>query len=410
MLRRGILGTLLGLVLAASPAPAKEPVLSVPAAGGTLHLDVPWPAGIAGDTAASWTLVEGDAVYPADRHPAIGPDGTAREGASRLIAAVPPRPGATGPRRLTLRPASGDAWRSRFRIVPEGANALRVSEGDRPVFAYNFGTVPAPAGVPADRARAAYVHPIWGLDGEVLTDDFPKDHYHHRGLFWGWPHVTVGDEPTRDLWALDGLRHGFDGWLARHAGAAAAVLGVQNRWLSNAADPVATERVWLTLYPAEGDTQAIDLRYTLIPGAKPITLAGAEGKSYGGITLRFGPRPERETTILSDRGDTPDDLPMTRLAWADLSARFDGRTHPSGIALLVAPDHPDFPPEWLTRHYGALCVGWPGVKAKTLPPGAPVTLRYRLVIHRGAGDRARLAAAQALFAAEAAAGWETAGD
>jgi hypothetical protein len=407
------------LGLAVAPAPAKGPVLSVPANDGTLHLDVPWPKGVEvprrsrfeGDGTA-WMLVEGDAAYPADRLAAIGPDGMRRDGAFRLVASIPPRAGATGPRKLTLRPATEqEAGKSRFLVMPlEGSKTLGVFEDRRPVFFYNHGTISAPAGVPAERSRSSYVHPIWGLDGEILTDDFPKDHYHHRGLFWGWPHVTVGDEPQRDNWLVQGLRHAFTGWLDQHAGPAVAVLGVQNAWVTDEGRSVADERVWLTLYPAEGDAQAIDLRYTLIPGAKPITLAGAEGKSYGGVTIRFGPRPEKETTIISDRGDTADDLPMTRLAWADLSAKFDGRPNPSGIALLVAPDHPDFPPEWLTRHYGALCVGWPGVKARTLPPGEPVTLRYRLVIHRGAGDRARLAAAQARFAAEAAAVWETAGD
>jgi sugar/nucleoside kinase (ribokinase family) len=33
-----------------------------------------------------------------------------------------------------------------------------------------------PEGVPEDRRRSCYIHPIYGLDGQVLTDDFPKDH------------------------------------------------------------------------------------------------------------------------------------------------------------------------------------------------------------------------------------------
>jgi hypothetical protein len=394
---------LLGLLV--SPLRAEPPVLAVPVVGGTLHVEVPWPADAPGE-GVSWQLWEGETAFPAERLPAIRPDGQPDPQRFRLLATIPPRAGASGTRRLTLRPEAADTTGSRFRFEPEGTRSLRLSEGDRPVFVYNFDTIPAPPGVPADRARAAYVHPIWGLDGEILTDDFPKDHYHHRGLFWSWPHVTVGDEPRRDLWALSGIRHGFVDWLARHEGTVAAVLGVQNAWLVEDR-PVLDERVWLTVYPARGDEQVVDLRCTFIPKAKPITLAGAEGKSYGGVTLRFGPRPAKETTILSDRGDTPDDLPMTRLSWADLSAKFDGRAVPSGIALLVAPEHPDFPPEWLTRHYGALCVGWPGVTPKTLPAGEPVTLRYRLIIHRGPGDRVRLAGAQGRFAAEATATWET---
>lgn len=406
MIRRAGLLWLLALSLTVATTRAATPLLSIPAVEGTLHVDLPWPAGAPGE-GTSWRLVEGETSYPADRLPRIRPDGTPDPNQFRLLAAIPARDGASGLRRLELRPADGTTPVSRFQITPDGPRSLRLREGNRPVFVYNFDTIPAPPGVPADRARAAYVHPIWGLDGEILTDDFPKDHYHHRGLFWAWPHVTVGDEPKRDLWALSGIRHGFVTWLARHQGTSSAVLGVHNAWLVEDR-PVLDERIWLTVYPAQGDEQVIDLRCTFVPRGKPITLAGAEGKSYGGVTLRFGPRPERETTILSDRGDTPDDLPMTRLSWADLSARFDGRSTASGIALLVAPDHPDFPPEWLTRHYGALCVGWPGVTPKTLPAGEPTTLRYRLIIHRRPGDRARLTAAQGGFADEAAATWESA--
>lgn len=402
MFRQG--AWILLLAVGALPARAAVPVLSIPATDGTLHVEIAWPAGAEGE-GASWQLVEGNASFPAERLAAIQADGRPDPSQTRLVAAIPSRSGATGTRKLELRASGGEA--PRFQITPEGSRSLRIREGDRPVFIYNFDTIPAPEGVPADRARAAYVHPIWGLDGERLTDDFPRDHYHHRGLFWAWPHVTVEGEPKHDLWALSGIRHRFETWLSRHEGTGAGVLGVENTWrVGDLA--VMDERVWLTVYPAEPNQQVIDLRATWVPRDKPITLAGAEGKSYGGVTLRFGPRPEKETTILSSLGDTPDDLPMTRLSWADLSARFDGRSSPSGIALLVAPDHPDFPPEWLTRHYGALCVGWPGVKPKTLPAGVPVTLRYRLLVHRGAGDHARLAAAESRFKVESAATWESA--
>src|SRR5688572_23793673 len=64
--------------------------------------------------------------------------------------------------------------------------SVALFENRRPVFVYNHGKIQEPA-APAARPRSTYVHPIYGLDGEVLTDDFPKDHDYHRGLFWGWP-------------------------------------------------------------------------------------------------------------------------------------------------------------------------------------------------------------------------------
>ena len=49
----------------------------------------------------------------------------------------------------------------------------------------------------------------------------------------------------------------------------------------------------------------------------------------------------------------------------------------------MAPDHPDFPPTWLTRHYGCLCLGWPGIKPATFNPDTVIRCGYRVWIHRG---------------------------
>ncbi|UCF15923.1 MAG: PmoA family protein, partial [Phycisphaerales bacterium] len=41
--------------------------------------------------------------------------------------------------------------------------------------------------------RANYIHPLYGLDGQVLTEDFPRDHPHHRGVFWAWHQLWLSD-------------------------------------------------------------------------------------------------------------------------------------------------------------------------------------------------------------------------
>jgi len=50
-------------------------------------------------------------------------------------------------------------------------------------------------------SRANYIHPLYGLDGEILTEDFPADHLHHRGIFWAWHQVWLGDKRLGDPWA-----------------------------------------------------------------------------------------------------------------------------------------------------------------------------------------------------------------
>lgn len=289
-------------------------------------------------------------------------------------------------------PVAAGAARFEFLLLNE--RELEVREGEQRVFVYNFGPQ-LRSNAPPQFARSAYLHPLWGPDGEVLTDDFPADHFHHRGVFWAWPHVRSGEQEA-DLWTLKGIRHEFERWLCQETRRGCGLLGVQNAWRLGARK-VAEEEVWFRVWPATREGRALDVELVLKAVESPLTLRGAEGKSYGGLTVRFAPR-TGAPVITVPGGRSTNDLLVTRLPWADYSARFGGQWSPSGITVLVAPQHPDFPPEWMTRHYGALCVGWPGVQARTLPVGERVRLRYRLWIHRGAPDVGALQAVYDRFA------------
>jgi hypothetical protein len=179
---------------------------------------------------------------------------------------------------------------------------------------------------------------------------------------------------------LKGIRHEFVRWLDRKADKDGAVLSVENGWFVQDKQ-VVSEQVRFRVLPATAEGQAIDVDLVWTPIEKPVTLRGAEGKSYGGLTLRFAPR-KGETIITTRDGVTPKDLPITRLPWADLTAQFAGALAKSGAAIFVDPSHPNYAPEWLTRHYGVLCVGWPGVNEQTFSVGQPIHCRYRVWIHR----------------------------
>ena len=94
---------------------------------------------------------------------------------------------------------------------------------------------------------------------------------------------------------------------------------------------------------------------------------------------------------------------MTTLPWSDLSGDLSPNRI-SGAAVFVHPKHPDFPPEWMTRDYGVLAVGWPGVKAQTVEPGQTVTCRYRIWLHRGNPEAAEIQKAYDAFCATLQAG------
>jgi hypothetical protein len=393
--------------LAAEPAPASE-LLAIPAQPVRMNLAVKLPSGPRLDDKQRWQLAElgapdGQPPIPVEIVTGHLDDGSKSTDAQTLVCSIPSRAGATETRRFRLSEASApvSAMTPAFHFTAVTEKSLGVWEGNRPVFVYNHGIL-SKEGVPADRNRSTYLHPVYGLDGEVLTDDFPKDHYHHRGLFWAWPHVRI-DGLNYDLWDVRGIYQRFERWLDRRPGASAAVLGVENGWYIGD-QKMMQERVWFTVYPATASGQVIDLDCTWIPTEKAVTLAGAEEKSYGGLTLRYAPR--TDTVITTPLGNKSEDLAMTRLPWADLSARFTGAREPSGAAIFIGPDHPDYPPTWLTRHYGALCVGWPGVTPATFQPGQRIQCRYRIWIHRGSPAKADLEQAYQAYSAARNAHWQ----
>lgn len=278
---------------------------------------------------------------------------------------------------LEFQPASSQKSPFTFRAFDD--KSLAIWDHDRPVLVYNHGPIQSPR-FPAAASHTAYIHPIYGLDGETLTDDFPKDHVYHRGLYWAWPHIKVGDHDEVDLWSLRGIRIQFQDWLARETASDHALLAVENAWVAGT-QKIMREIVRVKVHPAEADSRAIDLEFAWTPIDQPITLWGAPGKSYGGLTLRFAPR--GETQITTPQGRSTQDLLMTKLPWVDFSDAFKAPGQLSGAAIFVHPDHPAFPPEWMTRHYGVLAVGYPGVTPQTFPAHQTFTCRYRIWLHRG---------------------------
>jgi hypothetical protein len=395
--------------LHASPvaADSNPPVLIVPGCRAMLHIAVNLPEGLQAGTA--WQLTEigkPGAAIAVQTIAAIADDGTEHRGHARLLANVPAADDLAKTRHFRLQRAATGAIAPAFTFSDDSPASLRIAEQNRPVLVYNHGVI-TDQRVPTNdtrRSRACYIHPLWGLNGEVLTDDFPKDHYHHHGVFWAWPHVDVGGE-KRDLWEYKDIAQRFVRWLGRDAGPLAAVLGVENGWFVGDRK-VMIERVWIQPAKATSIARALDLDFTWIPVDRPIALRGAEGKSYGGLTVRFAVANEKDSTITVPAGASPNDLPDTPLPWADLTCKFAGAEQPSGAAIFIPRDHPNYPPTWLTRHYGALCVGWPGVKGKTFKPGEPIHLRYRVWIHAGAVDVAALKAADEAYLSESGARWE----
>ena len=245
-----------------------------------------------------------------------------------------------------------------------------------------------PAGADPRYVRSSYIHPLFSLEGAELTDDFPRDHPHHHGIFWTWPSVRVRGVATQ-TWhpAEPSLRQHFVKWIKREVTDAGARLVVENTWKLGEAEDVAEETVSLFVHGASRFGRAIDVELVLRPVGGPIELRGAaeDDKGYGGLTFRGrggrrGVRLFEGAAMTTDEGPLASDSTGKPFRWADLSTPSDG-----GVAVFVSPDHPGYPLDWLVRnsYAGVINPCWPGLAGATVPSDTPVTLRYRIYVHRG---------------------------
>lgn len=275
-----------------------------------------------------------------------------------------------------------------FHWTEQPGGKLELTENGKPVLVFNHG-LQLKEGVKEQYRRADYFHPIYDLDGVVITDDFPKDHYHHRGLFWGWPEVIV-DGQKYDPWSCVGMQQRFKRWIARETKPDCAVLEVENGWFIGDRSAV-RETVRATIFRSDKQKRVMDVAVTLEAETEPVTLRGRStgNKGYGGFTLRFAPR--RDASITLPTGRIAEDAVQVSAPWADYSAKFGAGEAVSGAAIFDHPNNPSHPTTWLTRYYGVLNPTWPALETAVLEPGKPVTLRYRLLIHRGDATAAKVA-------------------
>lgn len=272
----------------------------------------------------------------------------------------------------------------------ESDGKLILREGDRKVLVYNHGVVqPEGGGVP----RSGYIHPLYGLDGDILTDDFPSDHLHHRGVFFGWPRMTVAGKQV-DFWHLRGLRPAREDVGPIRRGDDVASFEARNLWRLDDRTEAVREHLRYTIHAADEKGRAMDVHATFTNlTEEPIILAGSAQSAYGGLNVRMdGDRPGVQ--IVTAEGELEGDANFIDppSPWASHSSLPEPGGKRSGVAIFQHPENPDFPARnWTLRPYGFLGAAWPGERSHTIAPGESLDLRYRLYVHRGSAEGAGVA-------------------
>jgi hypothetical protein len=258
-------------------------------------------------------------------------------------------------------------------------------------------------------APKPYLHPLRSASGKQITRGYPmepregdpKDHQHHRGLWY-----THGDINGTDFWMNEfnykGTKKGIL-TLTRidsvKPGSRQGSITMSHEWKSPAGELLMTSRTSIVFYARTKDLRMLDYNVTLTP-VVDVTFGDTK---EGTFALRLTPQLQEDKgtgKMTNAEGKTTErQVWGKRSPWVDYAGTLDGEA--LGVAMFDHPSNPHHPTYWHSRAYGLFALNAYGVRdferdktkdgSQKYQAGKPVTFRYRVVIHPGDTASANLA-------------------
>lgn len=241
--------------------------------------------------------------------------------------------------------------------------------------------------------RAGYVHPLYGLNGEILTEDMPEDHPYHRGIFWAWHQVLRDEKKVADGWISENIL-----WkpgkmdIEKGPGFIRLCADIYWRLITNK-DTISLlkERTVITVFVQKRNTRVIDFDITLLPVVTNVSIGGAENeKGYGGFCLRL--RLPSDIRFNSEDIDIiPQENAVKAGEWMDFTGSFAGSNmQKAGIVVMTQHDPQSDRRLWILRNQKSMQnIVDPGNSPVRIPD-AGWHRKYRLVIHDGTLNTERI--------------------
>jgi len=261
-----------------------------------------------------------------------------------------------------------------------------IKDGVQKVFFYQK----TPNSLDGKYARSNYLHPVFGLDGEILTEDFPADHFHHRGIFWTWHQLWKDSVRLSDPWMCDNFlqevtKIRFIKGLNLTGILVVDILWKSPLWLKNGVQSaVIHENTRITVFPVSNGCRRLDFRIELKALENGIRIGGSEDeKGYGGFSVRMLLVPGMKFTS-AGTDIVPQNLGMIAGAEMDISGRVGEKGKLAGIMMVCRSSNPDYPEKWIIRKEKSMqnCA-WPGNRTVGIKVSKPLVLNYSIIIHRG---------------------------
>ena len=259
---------------------------------------------------------------------------------------------------------------------------IEISEAGSKVLFYQTN----PKSLNGKYERANYIHPFYSLNGNILTEDFPEDHPHHRGIFWAWHQILINIKPIADGWSCENISwEVVDTNISKNK--KSITLNSAVLWKSFLKNhqqvAIVKENLKIIVHSSTDQYRIIDFDITLAALVDSLKIGGSDdAKGYGGFSLRLK-LPEDIKFLANNKEVIPQELAIKAGGWMDFAGSFEGENLPkSGVAVFCNPSNPGYPHPWILRKEKSM-------QNPAFPGRVPVELtkkglrfQYRVVIHK----------------------------
>ena len=258
---------------------------------------------------------------------------------------------------------------------------IEILENHKKVLFYQV----RPKSVDGKYERAGFIHPLYSFNEKSLTEDMPKDHPYHRGIFWAWHQIIWNNKQIADGWISQNIS-----WepskITTQKKRKSITLRSEMLWKSalddNGLTAIVREQTRITVYRSTRQSRIIDFDIRLFALQDSLKIGGSDDeKGYGGFCLRLK-LPEDISFVSGDTELTPLETAVHAGPWMNFTGSFDGKdARKIGIAVFCDNSNPGFLGQWILRKKESMQnIVYPGRTPVALSKNG-LRLRYRLVIH-----------------------------
>jgi HEAT repeat protein len=273
-------------------------------------------------------------------------------------------------------------------------NSFALLNHDNVVWQFNF-----------DRKYAKpYFYPVRLSDGTDLVELGPPDHPWHRALWFSWKMINGVNYWEEDV--KTGLAEGrtevLDIKIVEHEDFSARVEMTLGYHPPDKPTLLTEKRLMTLSAPDETGGYCIDWKSSFTAGSEDVLLkGGTAGGGYAGLSVRIAKTTSDWELIDSEGrkdvpnmsgGDTAKNTHGQKASWMDFTLFNPQTQKAAGIAIFDHPGNPRYPSQWHNVMEGNIPFGYfsPAMlwsEPYSMPAGANLMLRYRIVIHPGRTDR-----------------------